>query len=58
MFCQEKCVCFNNSLYLYTRIRLRALSKTSLVKKAFAIISRLAKSVGNSFGNNKHGNNM
>ena len=27
-------------------------------KKAFAIISRLAKSVGNSFGNNKHGNNM
>ena len=27
-----------------------AFSKTSLVKKAFAIISRLAKSVGNSFG--------
>ncbi len=26
--------------------------------KAFAIISRLAKSVGNSNWNNKHGNNM
>ena len=29
-----------------------------IVVKAFAIISRLAKSVGNSIWNNKHGNNM
>ena len=41
------------------RSKIRAVPKTLWVKtKAFAIISRLAKSVGNSIWNNKHGNNM
>ena len=39
--------------------KIRMVPKTLWVKtKAFAIISRLAKSVGNSIWNNKHGNNM
>ena len=39
--------------------KIRMIPKTLWVKtKAFAIISRLAKSVGNSIWNNKHGNNM
>lgn len=38
---------------------IKMIPKTLWVKtKAFAIISRLAKSVGNSIWNNKHGNNM
>ena len=41
------------------RSKIRMVPKTLWVKtKAFAIISRLAKSVGNSIWNNKHGNNM
>ena len=40
------------------RSKIRMVPKTLWVKtKAFAIISRLAKSVGNSIWNNKHGNN-
>lgn len=40
----------NYSLYRLPTDLAEAFSKTSLIKKAFAIISRLAKSVGNSFG--------
>ena len=41
------------------RSKIRMVPKTLWVKtKAFAIISRLAKSVGISIWNNKHGNNM
>lgn len=46
-------------LCLGYRSKISMVPKTLWVKtKAFAIISRLAKSVGNSIWNNKHGNNM